>query len=556
MLLRTGLRTLVIAVIIGPVLLGVTQTLTAAFGWLPALGERSIGVAPWVALLDRPGLVTSIQLTVWTGIAATIVGFALAFAFVAGLYGTPAGRRLTPLLAPFLATPHAAIAIGLAFIIAPSGWLFRLLAEPLQLSQPPSFALVGDPMGIGLILGLLLKEIPFLALVMTASLGHLPVRRWLIAARSLGYSNASAWLRVVLPRLWPHIRLPTLIVLSYALSNVDMALLLGPSNPPVLAVVVLRLYTDPALSSLLTAGAGALLQAGLVMTAFAGVWLMERLITVTGRIWLRRGGRDRFVTPLLAMGRVGVRVLFALGGMAITALLVWSVTWRWPWPQRFPEQFSLAAWRQSGNDWTGPFGHSLLFAGITTIAALVLAIAWLETERRGRSSMLAGIVYLPLLLPQIGFLPGLQFGFLQLGIDAGILAVSWAHLLFVFPYVLLVLVGPWRGFDPMLTYQAASLGAGPLSRLLRVKLPVLIGPILAAIAIGVAVSIAQYLPTLIMGAGRLSTLTTEAVSLASGADRRITAVYAMLQTLIPLLVYTVAIITPIIRARNRRFLRE
>lgn len=556
MLPRMGLRALILVVLIGPVLLGVIQTLTAAFGWLPALGERSIGIDPWITLFAQPGLATSLQLTLWTGLSATLMGFALAFALVAGLYGRPIGRRLMALLAPFLATPHAAIAIGLAFVIAPSGWLFRLLAEPLGLTQPPAFALVGDPMGIGLILGLLLKEIPFLVLVMIASLGHLPVRRWLITAQSLGYSPASAWVRVILPRLWPQIRLPTLIVLSYALSNVDMALILGPANPPVLAVMVLRLYTAPALSSLLTAGAGALLQAGLVVTAFAGVWLLERLIALAGRIWLRQGKRDRLTAPLLSTGRIGTRLIFALGGMAVTALLIWSITWRWPWPQPWPERLSLSAWQQSGSGWMGPFGHSLLFASITTAAALVLAIAWLETEHRERSSTLAGIVYLPLLLPQIGFLPGLQFGFLQLGIDASVLAVSWAHLLFVFPYVLLVLTGPWRGFDPMLTRQAASLGAGPLRRLLRVKLPILLGPVLAALAIGVAVSIAQYLPTLIMGAGRISTLTTEAVSLASGADRRITAVYAILQAGIPVLVYAIAIITPIIRARNRAFLRE
>jgi len=216
----------------------------------------------------------------------------------------------------------------------------------------------------------------------------------------------------------------------------------------------------------------------------------------------------------------------------------------------------MAAWRQPGDSWIGPLGHSLLFAGVTTALALALAIAWLESEHRRGATLLAGILYLPLLLPQIGFLPGLQFGFLELGLGPGLLAVGWAHLLFVFPYVLLVLVGPWRGYDPLVSRQAASLGAGPLRRLLRVKLPVLLGPVLAAAAIGVAVSIAQYLPTLIMGGGRINTLTTEAVSLASGADRRITAVYAMLQMLIPIAAYAIAIMTPTLRARRRRFLRE
>ena len=40
--------------------------------------------------------------------------------------------------------------------------------------------------------------------------------------------------------------------------------------------------------------------------------------------------------------------------------------------------------------------------------------------------------------------------------------------------------------------------------------------ILTAAAVGFAVSVGQYLPTLLIGAGRLPTITTEAVALASG----------------------------------------
>jgi putative thiamine transport system permease protein len=44
--------------------------------------------------------------------------------------------------------------------------------------------------------------------------------------------------------------------------------------------------------------------------------------------------------------------------------------------------------------------------------------------------------------------------------------------------------------------------------------------LLAALAVGFAVSVAQYLPTLFVGAGRFNTVTTEAVTLASGGQRR------------------------------------
>jgi putative thiamine transport system permease protein len=60
------------------------------------------------------------------------------------------------------------------------------------------------------------------------------------------------------------------------------------------------------------------------------------------------------------------------------------------------------------------------------------------------------------------------------------------------------------------------------------------------------------LPTLFAGAGRLATLTTEAVTLSSGADRRILGVFAFLQALIPLLVYVAALAIPLIVFRNRK----
>jgi putative thiamine transport system permease protein len=55
--------------------------------------------------------------------------------------------------------------------------------------------------------------------------------------------------------------------------------------------------------------------------------------------------------------------------------------------------------------------------------------------------------------------------------------------------------------------------------------------------VGFAVSVAQYLPTLYVGAGRFATVTTEAVTLASGAQRSLMSAYAALQMLLPVLVF-------------------
>jgi len=90
----------------------------------------------------------------------------------------------------------------------------------------------------------------------------------------------------------------------------------------------------------------------------------------------------------------------------------------------------------------------------------------------------------------------------------------------------------------------------------KVKLPMLLRPILIACAIGFGVSVSQYLPTLFAGNGRIVTLTTEAVTLANGADRRVLGVYTLVQSLIPLLAYILALAVPVlVFARRRALLR-
>ncbi|MBC7740275.1 MAG: ABC transporter permease subunit, partial [Candidatus Saccharibacteria bacterium] len=108
------------------------------------------------------------------------------------------------------------------------------------------------------------------------------------------------------------------------------------------------------------------------------------------------------------------------------------------------------------------------------------------------------------------------------------------------PYTYLTLSGPFRAWDTRIAKVAATLGASEVRIFWRLRLPLLLTPVLTAAAIGAAVSIAQYLPTLLVGGGRVTTLTTEALALASGGNRRLTAAYAVLQTLLPIAGFVIA----------------
>lgn len=543
--------------LIAPIAAGLWQTGRAAFGNLPALGRLGPDLSAWRHLFDLPGLATAVRLTLFTGLGATALSLLVAVGFCAAVHGRMTPQRSARMLAPFLAMPHAAMAIGLGFVLAPSGWIARALAPFAGWERPADIASVNDSMGLALLVGLMVKEVPFFLLVILSALTQIPVRQHMAAGRALGYGRGLVWIKIIMPQVWPLIRLPVLVVLAYALSVVDMAVILGPSNPPTLAVLLTRLFSNPDLAMLLPASAGGLLQLGLVIGAFALLLALERLGARLGRIWLRRGGRGLSAEPgLVAMTAVALG-LMVLGALAMTSLLIWSFAWRWSWPFMIPESWSLRAWMAPSTGWTRALGNTLVIALSSTALSLALAIGWLEGEdraRRGRAPWAEALIYLPLMVPQVSFLFGMNVLLLHIGASGTLAAVIWAQSLFVFPYVMIALSDPWRAMDPRLERTAASLGARPWRRLIAVKLPVLLAPLCTAAAIGVAVSVAQYLPTLFLGSGRVATLTTEAVTLASSSDRRVTGVYASLQAALPFLAYLMAFLIPALAHRNRRSL--
>ena len=554
--LRLSVRLIVMAGLVLPILLGLWETTRAAFGVLSAIGARVPSLEPWRLLLDLPGFSTSLRLTLVTGFGSTVLSLLLAVGFCAAVHARIGERAGARLLAPFLAAPHAAIAIGLAFLLAPSGWIARLISPwATGWDTPPGIGTVNDPHGLALILGLLVKEVPFLLLLILSALAQLPVHRQLAAARALGYGRGIAWIKVIMPQVYPLIRLPIFVVLAFSLSVVDMAIILGPSNPPTLAVAVTRWFSNPDVAMILPASAGALLQAVVVVASIA-LWLLcERIGIAVGRWWIRRGGRGLSSQPGLWAASFAVVALMTLGIMAGMALVLWSFAWRWPYPAALPTAWSIEGWTSPALGWGAASVDTLVIGLVSTLLSLLLAIALLEGEdsaSRGRARWVTAVIYLPLLFPQIGFLYGLNVVFLRAGIGGGMPAVVWAHALFVFPYVMIALSDPWRALDRRLVDTAAALGASPLRRLYAVKLPVLLRPLLIAAAIGFAVSVAQYLPTLFMGAGRVATLTTEAVTLSSGSDRRIVGIYAVLQAALPFVAYVMAIALPAIVHRNRR----
>lgn len=549
------LLTLVLVLPVGFGLLGV---LLPSVGYLPWLGYRELSLDPWRSLWATPGLVRSLGLSLSTGMLAGVGALGIVALFFAAFHGTRAFALARRMLSPLLSVPHAAAAFGLAFLLAPSGWVMRVLSPAVTgFERPPDYLVVHDPLALTLAVGLIAKEIPFLALMAIAALPQIEFRRDLWIASSFGYGRMAAWLLVVFPQVYRQIRLPVFAVIAYGVSVVDMALILGPTTPPTLAVQLVRWINDADLSLRLQASAGAVLQLGVAGAAIALWRLLEMLTACLGRAALTRGLRlrsDWFPRGVAAVLMAAATAAIAVG---LALLAVWSVAGPWRFPDPWPASLNLRVWTLHWPDLGSAVADTLTIAVPAVLLALVLVLAALEARERSAAPAAQGRAFLmglyaPLLVPQVAFLFGLQIAFLKVGLDASLAALVLVHLVFVIPYVFFSLIEPWRAWDRRYALVAAALGHGPGVVFWRVRAPMLLRSILTAAAVGFAVSAGLYLPTLLIGGGRFATVTTEAVALSAGGNRRIIGAYALVQMVLPLAVFVLAGLLTMLRTRNRR----
>ncbi|WP_350587961.1 ABC transporter permease subunit [Psychrobacter sp. 78a-MNA-CIBAN-0178] len=544
--------TFLLLLLILPVLGGLLSVLLPAFSWVPALEQTTFGLQGFNDLWQTPGLIQMVALSIATGLISTLFAFVMALMILAAFFNSIWLTRIERLLSPILVIPHAAAAIAVGFLIAPSGMFSRLISPWLSgWELAPGGMFPHDPYGISIILGLTLKELPFLLLMALGALAQpelgKKLRQQYKVALNLGYYPITAFFKAVLPVLYPFLRLPILAVLAYASASVEMPLILGPNTPPTLAVTIMQWFNDVDLNLRIKASAGALLQLALTGSLIA-LWLgSERAIKTCFNSTLINGKRHyadalwQKITAALTTVVIGFILL------ALVGLVMWSVAGFWRFPAVLPEQLVLLHFQSAFTQMGTPLFNTITIGIVSTVFAIVLTLLCLEAEQLSKkplSTFTSFIIYLPLLVPSIAFLFGLVWLQQLVNNQTAFFNVAFTHLLFVLPYVFLSLASSYRRLDPRFAHVAASLGATPAKVFLQVKLPQLFAPLLIAIALGLAISFGQYLPTLLAGGGRIATITTEAVTLANGASRRTSAVYAIIQMALPLIGFILAWVLP------------
>lgn len=180
------------------------------------------------------------SVTVYYAVAPVVISTILATGLALVIRRPFAGRALFSGLYKLpMAVPGIIVALMVLTLIERGGFFDRLLA-PFDLTLP---RLVRDPLGVGVIVASVWKQLPFLTLVITGAFAGVPedVRN---AARSLGANRIRAFFLVELPLALPAITAAVLITFVGSLGGFAIPDLIGAPSPLPLSIRMVRAFNE------------------------------------------------------------------------------------------------------------------------------------------------------------------------------------------------------------------------------------------------------------------------------------------------------------------------
>ncbi len=217
-------------------------------------------------------------------------------------------------------------------------------------------------------------------------------------------------------------------------------------------------------------------------------------------------------------------------GLPFATLGVWSLAERWFFPDLWPQAWGLRAWRYvfatAGGQVAAALVQSVAVATVTSLVSVVVALPAARAlglyDFRGKDTI-SVLLTLPIIVPPLSVAMGLHLWFIRLGLAETFVGVVAVHLTFCLPYAVFVLWGVFSNYNPDFESQARSLGASQLRVWRQVMLPMVMPGLIVAGLFAFLLSWSQYLSTLIIGGGRLTTLPVLLFALMGSGDRPVAA---------------------------------
>ncbi|MBV0891915.1 ABC transporter permease subunit [Paracoccus sp. Z118] len=441
------------------------------------------------------------RIAILTALFSVILGYPLA------LWLSRMDSRKQSLLALLVLLPF-----WTSYLVKTFAWMILLGHRGVLNTLFVEAGLIERPLGLmynelGVIIGMVHAMMPLAVLTMLPVMNGID-RRLTLAAGTMGASRSQRFWLVYFPLSVPGAAAAGLLTFITSLGFFIVPAFLGGSGQTMLAQTIITQVQE-----LVNWSFAAVLASLMVVAALISIWIYNRffgLSTISGGSSsdgvrassgiLRRLGRrflefmawisspfDRFgssignddrgsaIYPVLAL-------IFLIAPMLVVFPLAFTSASSLQFP---PPGFSLRWFEQYVNSpvWISAtirsFGVALATAFCATVLGGLAALGLARSRSRWNGPLFA-LMLAPMVVPRIVIAVGLFYLMAQIGLVATNTGLVIGHTLLAIPYCFITIGAVLKSYDWRLNQAAETLGAGRLTILRRITLPLLRGGVIAA----------------------------------------------------------------------------
>lgn len=226
--------------------LGVGNAFIQSFGYIPAFGMEDVTLDYYRDVFSKPELFSSIKLSFYIAITSSVIavlfGIILCLAIISN---KKASSKVMNIVKLPIFVPHTITAFFVILFFSQSGILARVfyLIGLIDASEKFPMLLFSEN-SIGIIIGYLWKEIPFVAYFLFAFMSNINETLG-EAAENLGASRIKVFFHIILPLSFPTINKVFMIIFAFSFGAYELPFLLGATMPKALPVQAYIEYIHP-----------------------------------------------------------------------------------------------------------------------------------------------------------------------------------------------------------------------------------------------------------------------------------------------------------------------
>lgn len=239
----------------------------------------------------------------------------------------------------------------------------------------------------------------------------------------------------------------------------------------------------------------------------------------------RRAKKDDGRDVATRTQRLTVIAIFFTVIVPFVALFIWSFAFSWFFPDLLPSRWSVDSWEYVKSP------NSKVLTGLwnsLTLGLLVCFLALLVGLPASRAlglyefkfkSAVELFLMAPIIIPPLVSVMGIHVTFIKIGLSGSYIGVALVHLIPSIPYFVLVMAGVFANYGTELEDTARSLGAGPVRVFFLITLPAIAPGLSVALMFTFLISWGQYITTLLIGSGQITTLPIVLFPLLTGPSK-------------------------------------